>query len=971
MAGRDTFEEAVRACVGSRAAADRSADAASAPAAAALIGASTDGRSEQQIERVLDRIELTDAIRRELAEALARLCPNGELSRSAPRPAMRTARSIRSPVSSTACSCRVRRGRRSACARSGGPDSASASWRIAASTAWRRSRGRRCSCSAWWTRAAGVAFGADPVSGRRGDRRRQRRLGPRQRPRLRRRRRRHVPRRPRAAPSSTARSPTSRPPIAPRRHRVGRPGRAGRCGDGEAARADRRPGARGRRAGAARPAAFGRPQDIEWAIEAGRLYLLQSRPITSLAAPWPIPTASLNIWDNSNIAESYGGITTPLTFSFARDDLRGRLSPVLPHHARARRGHRRATTTSSRNMLGLVRGRIYYNLLELVSRCSPCCRASRQPRVHGTDDGREGGAARRRSPRRSTQAIDPVRGRIAGRAAPRGHAWSAWSVNYATLDRRDARVLRAGSKPRSAAPDPPLDDRARPTSSRRTIASCEQQLLLTWDAPLVNDFFAMIFYGLLAQAGARSGAATSRDAAERPRRRRRRHDQRRAGDARAAPRPAGRRGSDPARALLTGSLPRHHRRRSTPRPRSAREYAAYLDKFGERTVNELKLESATFHDDPLPLLRAIGNLSRQASPIASAAAAPSTHGATLRLEAQARVRTALAWHPIRRVVFRWVLKHAQARVRDRENLRLERTRLFGRIRRIMRELGRRFQDLGMLDDAHDIFYLELDEVLALVEGRSTCTNVRALAAIRREEFAGYESNASLEPDDRFETRGIVYHANNFRHIDPPRDASDRRDVGERRATGDARANDHGNRSDSSAVNDAGDARTGAASDERRGLGCCPGVVRGHVRVVRDPRDVTLDRPDHSRRGAHRSRLDPDLPVRARPARRARQPPLACGHRRARARHSRGGVAAWPDPLVTRRRLGRDRRQHRRRPPRRRRPGVQSEAAARADFSEIRYAQVWEDADILLDALDVRPAMCVCRSPRRATTPSPY
>src|SRR5439155_16388421 len=28
---------------------------------------------------------------------------------------------------------------------------------------------------------------------------------------------------------------------------------------------------------------FGRPQDIEWAIEGGRLFLLQSRPITSLA----------------------------------------------------------------------------------------------------------------------------------------------------------------------------------------------------------------------------------------------------------------------------------------------------------------------------------------------------------------------------------------------------------------------------------------------------------------------------------------------------------------------------------------------------------------------------------------------------------------------------------------------------------------------------------------------------------------
>src|SRR5262245_4130463 len=32
----------------------------------------------------------------------------------------------------------------------------------------------------------------------------------------------------------------------------------------------------------------------------------------------------------------------------------------------------------------------------------------------------------------------------------------------------------------------------------------------------------------------------------------------------------------------------------------------------------------------------------------------------------------------------------------------------------------------------------------------------------------------------------------------------------------------------------------------------------------------------------------------------------------------------------------------------------SEAATRADFSQIRYAQCWEDADILLEALDVAP-----------------
>ena len=62
---------------------------------------------------------------------------------------------------------------------------------------------------------------------------------------------------------------------------------------------------------------FGRPQDIEWALEQGRVLLLQSRPITTLAG-LADPDGGRRIWDNSNIAESYGGITTPLTFSFAR-----------------------------------------------------------------------------------------------------------------------------------------------------------------------------------------------------------------------------------------------------------------------------------------------------------------------------------------------------------------------------------------------------------------------------------------------------------------------------------------------------------------------------------------------------------------------------------------------------------------------------------------------------------------------------
>ena len=95
---------------------------------------------------------------------------------------------------------------------------------------------------------------------------------------------------------------------------------------------------------------FGRPQDIEWA-RAERLYLLQSRPITSLS-PMPDPDGRPALWDNSNIVESYSGVTTPLTFSFAREIYAARLRAVLPDDGRARALDRRARRDVPRTCSG-------------------------------------------------------------------------------------------------------------------------------------------------------------------------------------------------------------------------------------------------------------------------------------------------------------------------------------------------------------------------------------------------------------------------------------------------------------------------------------------------------------------------------------------------------------------------------------------------------------------------------------------
>jgi pyruvate,water dikinase len=232
-------------------------------------------------------------------------------------------------------------------------------------------------------------------------------------------------------------------------------------------------------------------------------------------------------------------------------------------------------------------------------------------------------------------------------------------------------------------------------------------------------------------------------------------------------------------------------------PEFEARYGDYLERFGDRCLEELKLETSTLHDDPLILLRSIGELARR---VGSAAASPAFGvGTELRHCAERRVREVLAVRPVRRLVLHWVLQNARARVRDRENLRFVRTRVFGRVRRVFIEIGRRLYALDLLEDPRDIFYLEVDEVLGFVEGTTSCTDLSGLVAVRKAEFAGYRE--AEPPADLFVSRGIVHQGNPFR-----------RDV---------------------------DGPAAPVGDQRKGTGCCPGTVQGPVRVVTDPRSAAL------------------------------------------------------------------------------------------------------------------------------------
>jgi pyruvate,water dikinase len=533
---------------------------------------------------------------------------------------------------------------------------------------------------------------------------------------------------------------------------------------------------------------FGRPQDIEWAIAEGKLWLLQSRPITSLAA-LADPDGELNLWDNANIAESYSGVTTPLTFSFAR----GIYEAVYREFAQLM-GVPGVRIEENRDlfprMLGLIEGRIYYNLINWYRLLAllPGFTVNRgfMEQMMGVKEG---------LPAEVLAKLAPV-GRWARIRDGFALARSCVGLvrNHFTLPGQIARFyVRLNVALRPCAP--PLDE-MRPDELATHYRDLERQLLLRWDAPLVNDFFAMIFHGVLRSLAAKwcadadhtlqndllcaEGGMISAEPAKRVR-----------GLAALAASDA-----DAVKVLCEGSQ-RAIDRWLADVPEFRVRYEAYLERFGDRCLEELKLESLTLHDEPLTLLRSVGQFARRFGAAGLAAAGGTER--TLRTAAEARVAQSLRVRPLRRLVFAWVLKHTRARVRDRENLRFERTRLFGRVRRICIELGKRLHAAGRLAAPRDVFHLTVEEMLGFVEGTTVTTDFKALVALRQRELAGFREKAP--PADRFGTRGAVHLGNAFQ-------------------------------AETAAVTPQGDAL--------KGIGCCPGVVRGRARVILDPRNAVIE-----------------------------------------------------------------------------------------------------------------------------------
>ncbi|MBJ6145534.1 PEP/pyruvate-binding domain-containing protein [Hymenobacter sp. BT559] len=522
-------------------------------------------------------------------------------------------------------------------------------------------------------------------------------------------------------------------------------------------------------------AALGGPQDIEFAQDqAGRLWLVQARPITQ-----PVP--EVVVYDNANIQESYCGVTTPLTFSFAQ-----RAYATVYRQTMHALGLPAATVAAHEpvitNLLALQQGRIYYNLnnwyrgLLLL----PNFRQSKadMERMMGVLEPVDFVHDQRKTLRQRLALLPRLTltlGRLLGEFARLPQRVRAFQVRF------EAEYQRFYQLPLAALGAADL---------LREIEHLNQALLTRWTTPIINDFRVMMAHGAATRHLSRLGVADPEEFLSRY--------------LAGSPAESGAE-AEPLASLLPalalrelGALARQEfpellpllEQPSSELPAQVARLAPafhqrvqhYVACYGDRTMGELKLETETMRtSEALFYQYLVAYLAPSAAPTMAAGGLPAQAAAELMMRLKGR-----GWWQARRV--RASLATLRQAVARREALRLERTRLFGMYRAAYRALGQRLATAGTLAAPLDVFWLTEAELATAAQAGGP--QWAALAAARQAEFASYR--AAPAPPGRL--------------VVPSRPAAP---------------------------------TIAPAEGNLRGTGCYPGQVSGEVVVITDPAQADL------------------------------------------------------------------------------------------------------------------------------------
>ena len=492
--------------------------------------------------------------------------------------------------------------------------------------------------------------------------------------------------------------------------------------------------------------AFNGPQDIEWTVaQDNRIYLLQSRPITSRAEPVLVAETRV-VWSNANVNENYPDPITPLLYSIA--------SLGYYHYFRnlglalgVSRRRVAAMEEPLRQLVGVHGARLYYNLTNIyaVLRMAPFGEWLSAAFANFV----------------GAELVEPAESELTWRGYARSRLRQACEVaviavrscwQFAFLERRVARFERTVAQ----FAEQTLPAKLPQQSTSELLAHLRGFLDIRchrWLDASLADAAAMLSYGLLKRLlnqefpeGDQAALHNSllkglRDVVSGVPAQRLWELSRQVRD-------------DPRLKALFQSNSSEFIWQELSTNRELADFhqqvQRFLTEWGFRCSGELMLTVPSFQERPaavIEILQAYVNLTGEspAERLQRQQAERTTETARVLGELRKRWLVWLVPWPTKGTLARFLLKWTQRAIMCRERARLKQALLYSRLRRITLAIGKRLVRNEMLERADDVFYLTASELEMLLAGGSMYPEqTRELVSLR--QAAQREVTRSKPPD---------------------------------------------------------------------------------------------------------------------------------------------------------------------------------------------------------------------------------
>jgi phosphohistidine swiveling domain-containing protein len=449
------------------------------------------------------------------------------------------------------------------------------------------------------------------------------------------------------------------------------------------------------------------PQDIEWSIdEHDQIYFLQTRNITvHLNSENPI------YFDNSNIQESFTGLTSPLTFTYAKNAYRHSYNTLMRVMGFSEKDIEK-NDWRHQHMLGLVDGRVYYNINSWYEGLLFLPHFGRQKTDMEAMMGIE-------------TPIDFIQTSILSfkqklYAFPKMfklivrliYKFTFISKEVSNFDYQFQLMMKRHRS--MVLPKKSLNELLN------YLIEIQNQGFAMWGPPLINDFFVMTYSGKVRRA------LKSIDQEHLYPQMMNTNELESFKPVLMLNQIVFEISKDEKTVRILNSTENFIEYCKNNNVNLYNQLFKFIDLYGDRVLGELKLETQTFRTHPETLVHTLKLFlkSKNQNHIKSQIDVPEDIFSNFNI--------------IKRIGFKINLKKLQSGIRHRELMRFHRTRSFGMIREIYLLISEKFVENQLISEVDDIFYLTTDEVSDIITYQSVQSNIQGIINLRKNEYANYE-----------------------------------------------------------------------------------------------------------------------------------------------------------------------------------------------------------------------------------------